>query len=123
MSLWDRMATVSCSTKRNPDVADGKRGARATHLKDVSIVSLMPASTQTLRHPAFQSLAVELWETFTHSHEHTDDGETVTQVPDIHQGDVLVVGGEDYYVQFVGEWPATSYTDAYLHIVVQEHKP
>lgn len=122
MNAIRQLATVTASTKRSPQVSGGKRGARATHLEGVSIVPLMPASRDTLQHPVFEGQAMELWETYAESHQHTDDSVSVTQVPDIRQGDLLTVDSTDYHVKFVGNWPAASGMGAYLQIVVEEFK-
>jgi len=37
-----RMATLSCSTKRNPDVSGGKRGSPTTNLTNLSCTQLDP---------------------------------------------------------------------------------
>jgi hypothetical protein len=67
--------------------------------------------------------AVEKWETYTQSHEHTDSATTVTQVPDIRQGDQLIVGSDKFAVIGVANWPATLVTGAFLQIVLEEKKP
>lgn len=117
------MATLTITTERNPAIAGGKRGPRATHLQNVKVLPLMPATAATLANPVLQGTAVELWETYCGVHQHTDGAATVTQIPDIRQGDVIVSGGEDYLVRYVGNWPAVAAFDAYLHIVVEENKP
>jgi len=116
--------TATASTKRSPDAAGGKVGARETHLSGVKITPLMPASRDTVQHPAMQAGTYVLWEAYTNCHTHTDDGVSVTQLPDIVEGrDLLVVDGTEYVVQYVGRWPAVGSLGAYLQIVVREYKP
>ena len=121
MSLSD-FATDTASTKRPPTVSSGKRGVPAAHLSGVSITPLMPASEAVQQHPALQSSATEIWETYTYSHAHTDDDESVTQLPDINAGDIMTVDSTDYDVLYVGDWPAAGGVDAYLMIALQEVK-
>ena len=115
-----RVATTTISTTRPPAVSSGKRGDRVTNLESVKVVPLMPASESTFTRAATRSASLELWETFTQVHTHTDSSVSVTQIPDIRQGDVLVSGGVNYDVIWVGDYPATGQFNAFLHIVMEE---
>lgn len=114
------IATATISTTRPPAMSGGKRGARVTNLTAVSVVPLMPASNTTFQRAATQSASLELWETFTQVHTHTDSTVEVTQIPDIRQGDILVDNSIDYDVIWVGNYASTGGLNAYLHIVMEE---
>jgi hypothetical protein len=125
MPLADMM-TQSASTTRLPTKASGKIGAPVTNLTSLMIAPLMlPSATgqHMIRQlTGFDGSHVQFWETYTESHTHTDSSVSVTQMPDIVQGDFLVVSGVTYTVEWVEQQPATSSFGATLLIYVYEDK-
>lgn len=101
-------ATVTASTKRLPAVSGGKRGAAVTNLASLAIVPLMPVDAE-LRQRLGLASAHELLQTFV-------DGTGA----DVAEGDVLVVGGTEYPVRSVADWPGADI--GFKHIVVEELK-
>lgn len=123
MSLKTFMTTTA-STTRLPAKASSKIGDPVTHLQNVKITPLMlPSATgqHMIREiTGFDGTFVQFWETYTESHQHTDGGVTVTQIPDIVIGDYLVVSGVTYRVQWAKQQPATSSFGATLLMYVYE---
>jgi len=60
---FSRMASVSASTKRNPAISSGKRGAAAEKLTGLSITPLDPVSNDIIERLALDS-PVRLLQTF-----------------------------------------------------------
>lgn len=87
-----RLLTVTASTKRNPPPVGGKIGAPALNLAGLPITPLMPISAEIASHFQIESPR-ESKQCFA-------DG-----APDVREGDLLVVSGVEYPVQFVEEWP------------------
>lgn len=125
MMAFGDMATTTASTKRAGAVTAGKRAAPVTNLTGVKILPIMPINTMRdavqLR-PGVEGQAIELLETYVEYQAHTDSGVAVTQIPDIKEGDILVVGSTEYEVRFVSGWPATNLT-GFLRISLEENKP
>lgn len=111
MPLKDFMTTTA-TTKRLPAISGGKRGDPVTHLEDVSITPVMLASatgTHAIRQAiGIEGTAIQVFEIYTESHEHTDDSSTVTQLPDIVVGDRVITGGVTYNVRWAEPQAATS---------------
>jgi hypothetical protein len=118
--------TQTASTKRHPAMASGKIDAAVTNLTNLKICPLMlPSATgqHAIRElTGFNGANVQFWETYTESHDHTDSSVSVTQLPDIVQGDLLVVGSTTYVVEWIEQQPATSSFGATLLIYVYEDK-
>lgn len=104
--------TVEASTKRNTTVAGNKKGAATTHLASLLITPLWPVSQQTIRTLDLNSPR-EMKEAY-HCPLPGDE------LPDIRERDILVVDGEEFPVDFVGEWQDNDIPC--LHIVVGEVK-
>jgi hypothetical protein len=106
-----RLATVTASTKRSPDVANNKIGAPATNLTGISCTPLDPADPG-LQSELQQRLALdtplELLQTF------------VDADLDIKEGDTLVVGSAEYPIRAVAEW--TWKGSEYLRLLVEQLK-
>lgn len=104
--------TTTASTTRNPALSGGKIGAPTTNLTNLKICPLMMPSAmqqQSLRQTTgLEGAMVTFWETYTESHLHTDSGVQVTQMPDIMEGDRLVVDGVTYTVKRANQQSATS---------------
>ena len=120
------MMTATATTTRHPARSSGKIGNPVTHLESVSIVPIM-LSSATGQHNIRQMIGldgtgIQVFETYTESHTHTDDSVSVTQVPDIRAGDKLVTGGVTYHVYWCEQQPATSGFGATLLIYIAEDK-
>jgi hypothetical protein len=125
MSLRSMMTTTA-STTRTPAKSGGKVGAPVTNLTLLKIMPVMLSDTRGL-HQIRQAIgldgtAVQVFETYTESHLHTDSGTPVTQLPDIVTGDRLVVGSITYEVLWCEQQPATFSFGATLLIYVMEDK-
>lgn len=118
--------TQTASTTRLPNKSGGKIGTPVTNLTNLRICPLMlPSATgqHMIRQiTGFEGSHVQFWETYTESHQHTDSSVTVTQLPDIVQGDFLVVNGVTYTVEWTEQQPATSSFGATLLLYVYEDK-
>lgn len=123
---FDALATSTISTTRRPAVVDGVRGARATNLESVKVHPIMPFPSQreleVKQRLGTTGQMVKMHQTFTETHEHTDSSSTVTQLPDIKEGDFIVDGSVKYNVLAVRSWPATAGMTAYLEITLEEAK-
>ena len=105
--------TVQASTKRSESLGSGRTGAPITHLSALAITPLWPLQQGTVRELAIESPR-EFKEAYT-----VPDGDVL---PDVREGDVLVVGGREYPVWWVGEWGDLAGGVPCLHIIVQEVK-
>lgn len=92
MGSFERMATATASTKRNPAVASGKRGEVTTNLASFAILPLMPVDPE-LRERMKLEGTYEALQTYA-------DGSL-----DIKEGDILVVSGVEYHIRALGDWP------------------
>lgn len=103
---FQRMATVDCSTKRQPDRdASGGKGPPATYLVGLKCTPLDPVDAQT--HAAMQlGTAFKLLQTFLEG------------TPDIKDGDVLVVGSVEYPIKSAMQWNNPDY----VHLIVEKLK-
>lgn len=130
MSGLTKMATATYSTKRNPAKVAGKTGAAVTNLTGVKFVPLMPLvqGETTVNQPprsakkALSGRIRDYWITYAEFQTHTDSSVEVTQIPDIIEGDILVVGSTNYKVRGVDNWPATTAFLAYIHVMVEESR-
>ena len=103
MTAFTRMATFSASTKRNPAPVGGKRGAPAVNLSSVSHVGLLPLSKEILERYVLES-PIEGFVTY------------VSGNPDIIEGDVFVVSGEEYLVKGAQAWPTDN---SFLELILE----
>ena len=129
MSGLSKMATATYSTKRSPAKVTGKTGAAATNLTGVKMVPLMPlvvgsAVGNTVNSPnkALSGRIKDYWITAAEYQAHTDSTVAVTRVPDIIEGDVLVVGSTNYKVKGVDNWPASISQLAFIYVTVEESR-
>lgn len=112
MSAAD-FCTVTASTKRAEDLGSGRSGAPVANLASLLITPLWPLGPETVRELAINSPR-EFKECY-----HVPSG----ALPDVLEGDVLVIGSTEYPIYHVGEWTEISSGDApCLQIVVQEVK-
>lgn len=106
---FQKLATVTCGTERSPSVASGKRGVPVTNLSGLKCLPLDPldASIRTrleldTPHETLQTM--------------------IEGGPDIAEGDVLVVGSDEYDIVSVADWnwrPAETDT---LLLILEELK-
>lgn len=104
--------TATATTERAPAMVSGKKGDPVTHLESVKIQPPMLPSAQG-QHNIRQAIgldgsAIQVFETYTESHSHTDDSVTVNQLPDIEEGDRLIEGGVTYVVKWAEPQAGTS---------------
>jgi hypothetical protein len=112
MSSFERLATVSASTKR-ASISGGKRGAPSEYLTGLSITPLDPADPATraeIQHRLGLETPLELLQTF------------INGAVDVKEGDVLVVGSNEYPIKAVGGWAAGASAPAYRRLIVEELK-
>ena len=106
--------TVTASTKRNTDLGGGKRGAAVANLTELAITPLWPLSGETVRLLGVTGAQLrELKECY-----HVPAAGVA--LPDVLEGDVLVVAGAEYPINYVSEW--TDGAVPTLHIVIGEVK-
>lgn len=110
----DLMATVLASTKRRPAVSGGKVGAPQTNLASVYVVPLLPVNPEIVN--LYQ---IETPRESKVTYAFADS--TTNVLPDIKEGDVLVVSSTEYICRSVAEWPRPE-GGSYLEIVVEEQK-
>jgi hypothetical protein len=106
---FQKLATVTCGTKRPPSVASGKRGVPVTNLSGLKCLPLDPLDA-SIRTRLELDTPHELLQTMI------EDG------PDIVEGDVLTVGSDEYDIVSVAEWtwrPAATDT---LLLILEELK-
>ena len=105
------LATVTAGTKRSVVASTGKRPAPATYLSGLACTPLTPADPMRAGQ-LMQRLRLEtplaLLETI------------VIGKPDIVQGDVLTVGGEEYVVRGVGAWTPPASMGSFTTLMVED---
>lgn len=107
--------TLTASTKRNEDLGSGRTGAAIENLTSLAVTPLWPVSAETRRVLELNSPR-EFKECF---HVPVAGG----ALPDVVEGDILVLSGAEYPVHYVAEWPGINTSDLpSLQIVVQEVK-
>ncbi len=88
--------TVEASTKRNESLGSGRTGAPAANVVGLLVTPLWPVSRETVTILAINSPR-EYKECF-----HVPAAGVA--LPDVVEGDVLVHGGAEYRIAYVGEW-------------------
>ena len=124
--MLKKMMTATATTTRFGAMSSGKRGTLSTHLESLKLTPVMLSSAQG-QHQIRQAIglegtAVQVFETYTEAHAHTDDSVSVNQMPDIRTDDRIVVGGITYAVRWVEQQPATTSYGATLLIYLTEDK-
>ncbi len=130
MSGLSDMATATYSTKRSPAESSSKGGPSVTHLTGVKFVPIMPlvatgVTGGNIPKSPMQAVAgriKDFWITMAESQAHTDGGSPVDQIPDVIEGDVLVVGSVDYGVREVQNWAATASLLAGIYVTIEESR-
>lgn len=106
---FQKLATVTCGTKRSPSISSGKRGVPTTNLSGLKCLPLDPLDPEI-------RIRVEL------NTPHEALQTMIEGGPDIQEGDVLTVGSSEYNIRSVADWtwrPAESNT---LLLVLEELK-
>lgn len=88
--------TTEASTKRNTTVAGNKKGAAITSITSLLITPLWPVSQQTIRTLDLNSPR-EMKEAY-----HVPAAGAA--LPDVRERDILVIGSDEYPIDWVGEW-------------------
>jgi hypothetical protein len=103
---FDRLASVTASTKRNPAAASGKVAVPATNLTDQKITPLMPVSKEIEERYMIKSPR-KAFVTY------------ISGAPDIVESDVLVVSSVEHKVIAAQPWPTDN---DYLELIVEKVK-
>ena len=126
MSGLTKMSTATYSTKRNPAMSSSKRSVSVAKLSSVASVPIMPAvagqgamTPMPISDP-IRGQQLDLYETYIEYQTHVDSSVTVTQLPDVKENDMVVVGSVNYKVRRVETWPATSSLLSYLRVLLEE---
>lgn len=114
MSARD-FCTVTASTKRGEGLANGIIGPAIEYLTGVAITPLWPVTAATA-----ESAGLSSPREYKEAYHIPAAGD---ELPDIVEGDLLVVEGEEYIVESAAEWGDISATGVpTLQLVVQEVK-
>jgi hypothetical protein len=108
---YNLLATKTATTQRNTDGT-----GMTAHLSGLSMPALYPVDGDIVSDAGLGGAAREYKQAFARKQSHTDDGSTVDQVPDIKEGDNLIIDGETYRVRAVAEWRDM------LHLIVGQLK-
>lgn len=108
-AAFKRGATVTANTKRSPRISGGKRGAMTTFLIGFRCWPLDSVQDQITMREAIGT-PHEILETFV-------DGTL-----DIAEGDVLVVGEDEYPIRSVKEWQGVIGFGHYRHLFLEDLK-
>jgi len=112
MSASEAAVTIA-STKRNPAPSSGIIGDPVTNLATVAIVPLLPASPELVEELELKNPREAKWTcAFANSS---------NVLPDIIEGDILVVGAVEYLIKMVREWQRPL-DGSYLEIVALQRK-
>jgi hypothetical protein len=106
MAAITRFLTVTASTKRQPTISSGKRGAPTTQVASLKCTPLDPVDPE-LRQRLALDTPHEVLQTFT-------------QETDIAEGDLLTVAGVDYPIRSCAEWAWRGTT--FRHLVIEDLK-
>lgn len=104
-------ATVTASTKRSPAVSGGKVGSPVVNLASVLVVPLLPLSGSLIEEAQLKN---------PREHKVTYAFANSSNVlPDIVEGDILVISSVEYLVNYVKEYERPT-EGSYLEIIVQK---
>jgi hypothetical protein len=99
MAAFDKIATVTASTKRVGAIVSGLTPDPATNIATLAITPLMPVDADLA---AALNLAFrKVWQCFAKG------------TPDITEGDILVIGAVSYPIRAVEKWPWPGTHDVY----------
>lgn len=106
-AAFDRQATVTASTRRNPGIVGKQQGEPVTHITSLACTPLDPVDAEVRQSLALGTAHLVL-ETFC-------DGSL-----DIREGDTLVVDGVGYPIRAAEPW---AWRDSqYLHLIIEKLK-
>jgi len=109
MSSFARLATVSASTKRSGGISGGLEAAYAVQIASLKCLPLDPVAPELAQE--FEGLSFrELLQT------------SVEGGLDIKEGDLLVVGGNEYPIKSVANWTWPPDAKDYLTLVLLDRK-
>lgn len=106
-------ATTTASTKRAPAASGGKVGAPAAYLTGLTIVPILPAARELTEQAQLQNPR-EAKQTFIFAN-------SANALPDVTEGDLLVVASVEYLIHLVNEWPRPT-EGSYLEILMTQRK-
>lgn len=89
--------TVTASTKRNASLGSGRTGAAVANLSSLAITPLWPLDGGTV-----QSLGLDSPREYLMCYHVPATPQTA--LPDVQEGDILVVASVEYPVQYVDDW-------------------
>lgn len=104
---FDKLATITVSTKRPPAIAGGKRGSPVTYISSLACTPLVPVAPEVLNRMNLDT-PFEGKETYVFSN------------ADVVEGDFITYNSTDYRVVGVAEWPVAGET--FLHVLLEEDK-
>lgn len=106
------LATVTASTKRPPAVAGGLVGAPTPHLASLPVTPFQSARAELAAEAGIEDpREAKVCHVFTGGN---------GALPDVREGDVLVVSGVEYPVRSAAEFNRGA--DSYIRLLVQERK-
>lgn len=109
MSAFDKMATVTASTKRGGTVVDGLEQTETEVIASLSCLPLDPVSPEVAQ--GFEGLGFrEILQTAV-------DGGL-----DIQEGDILTVSGTDYPIRAVADWYWRPDGTDYVVLILEDTK-
>lgn len=106
---FQKLASVTCGTKRPPTSVDGVRGAPATKLSGLKCLPLDPVTAE---------LSVRLELDTPHELLQT----MIEGGPDIKENDVLTVGSDEYVIRSVADWTWSPAGTDTLLLILEELK-
>ncbi len=110
MTSFSKLATSTASTKRNPAPVNGKVGTPLTYLTGLKIVPPLPVSSEVAGRFQINS---------PRESKVTYSDAIYGVLPDVREGDQLIVGSTTYLVQAVSEWPGSV---SVLEVILSEVK-
>jgi hypothetical protein len=105
-------ATMAASTKRPPAASGGKVSQPVTHLVGLLIVPPLPADREMVEQAELRNPR-EAKVTYIFP--------TGAALPDVVEGDLLVVGSTEYLINLVKEWPRTN-DSSFLEVLMTQRK-
>ena len=108
---YNQLAVETATTQRN---ADGT--GMAAHLSGLAVTIPYPVEAEVVSDAGLEGAAREYKQVFARKQSHTDDMVVVDQIPDIIEGDNLIIDSVTYRVRSAAEW------DGMLHLIVGQMK-
>lgn len=108
---YNQLAVETATTQRNVDGS-----GMTAHLSGLAVTMAYPVSAELVSDAGLEGAAREFKQVFARKQVHLDGGVTVDQMPDIVEGDNLILNGTTYRVRSAAEW------DGNLHLIVGQTK-